>query len=152
MKYDLHGKRYTNTYTKWANMKSRCQNKNDPRYKWYGGRGISICDEWQLFSGFYSDMGDPPTAKHSLDRIDNNKGYYKDNCRWTTHKEQCRNRSSNSLITYNGQTKSKTEWAEDYGLTYHQLKNRLSSGWAIEKALTTPLQGKTKGGLTRWEK
>ena len=78
-------------------MKRRCLNKNTPKYKYWGGRGITICKEWLEFENFYRDMGERPENK-SLDRIDNNKGYYKENCRWANIEQQANNRRNNRFI------------------------------------------------------
>lgn len=79
-------------YISWFNMKQRCFNKNNIRYKDYGGRGITVCDRWKnSFENFYKDMGERKEG-FSLDRIDNNKGYYKENCKWSDNVEQGRNR------------------------------------------------------------
>lgn len=94
-------KRPTKTYGIWSAIKRRCYNKNCIAYKWYGGRGITMCDEWKNdFSAFLRDMGEQPPGLE-IDRIDNNKGYMPGNCRWVTHQENCNNRSkraSNDLI------------------------------------------------------
>lgn len=82
-----HGKRGSKAYEVWDNMKQRCLNKNNTRYHDYGGRGITVCARWMKFINFYKDMGDPPRGKQ-LDRINNDKGYCKKNCRWSTRKEQ----------------------------------------------------------------
>lgn len=78
-------------YNSWHQMKQRCLNKNDKRYHDYGGRGITVCEEWMTFEGFFNDMGVKPSPDHSIDRIDNNKGYYKENCKWSDRREQQRN-------------------------------------------------------------
>jgi len=79
-------------YNTWINIKQRCYNKNDPAYKYYGGRGITLCKEWEnSFEAFLNDVGRRPTSKHSIDRIDNSGNYEPSNCRWATHKEQGRN-------------------------------------------------------------
>lgn len=87
-----HGMRNTRVYRIWRGMKGRCTNKNDKDYEKYSRLGI--CDEWLDFSNFYKDMGDPPSENHSIDRIDNDSGYFKDNCRWATVSQQARNRSN----------------------------------------------------------
>lgn len=88
---ELHGLRHTREYRIWKGMRKRCHYKKAKDYKDYGGRGIDICSEWESFSKFYEDMGDCQDGL-SIDRIDNNKGYSKDNCRWATKAEQSMNR------------------------------------------------------------
>lgn len=124
----------------WAGMKSRCLNKNNARYHQYGGRGISICERWNIFENFFEDMGLRPKGK-SLDRIDVDGNYCKENCRWATPKEQMRNRTLNKK---NRLGKSITEAAEETGIPYHTLQTRLIRGWDIDRALTLPLQDKNK--------
>ena len=86
-----HGLRYTVEYQVWIRMRQRCNNTNSKDYPHYGGRGITICPEWDDPVQFVTDMGLRPTANHELDRIDNNKGYSKENCRWVTHTPQMQN-------------------------------------------------------------
>jgi len=90
------------TYNTWANMKQRCNNKNHPKYKSYGNVGIKVCKEWYLFQNFLNDMGERPDNK-TIDRIDGNLGYYKENCRWATPSEQSNNIKTNKIINYNGE-------------------------------------------------
>lgn len=87
-----HKKSYSKIYRTWIAMLSRCRNPNDNNYKNYGARGIRVCDDWYCFENFYSDMGDHPFYEAQLDRIDNEKGYCKENCQWVTPKENSRNR------------------------------------------------------------
>lgn len=93
MKYEKHGMQKTSEYNTWTHIKDRCHNTKNSRYKDYGGRGITVCEEWRkIFKSFYEDMGDRPEGM-SLDRIDNNKGYSKENCRWaTTHQQNINQR------------------------------------------------------------
>lgn len=88
----VHGGKYTLAYIVWTNMKARCNNPSNPSYRNYGGRGITYTVEWESFIGFVRDMGQPPTKDHQLDRINNNKNYSKENCRWATKSEQMLNR------------------------------------------------------------
>lgn len=111
----------------YCHMKDRCHNPNSDMYKYYGARGIEVClewrnsyntfKEWALSNGYSEDL--------TIDRIDNNKGYCPVNCRWITMKEQSRNKRSNRLITYKGETKTLTEWAEITGVNRRTLQNRL---------------------------
>jgi len=135
-----HGMSKTQTYKSWASMKSRCLNENSTRYENWGGRGIIVCEEWLKFENFYNDMGEKPEGK-SLDRIDNNKGYYKKNCRWSTPKEQGNNTRSNVFITYKGRTLTMSQWAKEINISYETFWARIKiSGWSIEKALNTKLR------------
>lgn len=131
-------KKYTKVYNTWARIIARCENKNTPCYKYYGAHKITICKRWRhSFESFLEDMGEPPSAKHSIDRIDNSKGYSKANCKWSTHTEQMRNRSNTLKISYLQKTKSLPEWAELLNIPYDTLYSRLYClGWAVKEAFT----------------
>lgn len=130
----------TRVYHIWQLMKQRCYNENKDGYERYGGRGIRVCEEWKSsFEGFYKwSMANGYTDKKSIDRINVNGNYEPSNCRWTTSKEQCNNRSSNHNIEYKGEIKTLEQWAEEKGLTRYIIHHRLKKGWSIEKTLETP--------------
>ena len=115
-----HGMHNTPTYYSWTNMKTRCNNANFEQSKDYSGRGIAICDKWKTFAGFFADMGVKPVGT-SLDRIDNNKGYSKDNCRWATVNEQANNKRN--TVMWEG--KSLYEWQQETGMNYYTMYSRI---------------------------
>jgi hypothetical protein len=119
-----HGGKGTKTYEVWKNMRQRCNNPKNPQYINYGGRGIKICDRWNNYENFLEDMGETSEGL-SIDRIDNDKGYSPDNCRWATRKEQNRNQRKNIHVTINGVTKLLVEWVEAGVMSYSQYFNKL---------------------------
>ena len=124
-----HGLRYTSEYSAWGMMKQRCHNPSHKQYSDYGGRGIFVCDEWrENFINFYNDMGDKPHGT-SLDRIDNNKGYYKENCRWATNDIQHRNQRTNVMITIDDRTQCLQDWSIETGTCRSTLNSRYRRGW-----------------------
>lgn len=133
-------------YNVWKSMRQRCLNKNNDDYSHYGGRGITICQdwldsyipfrEWALANGYQDGL--------TIDRIDYNGNYCPENCRWITQHDQNRNRTNNRYITYNGVTKTMTDWAEEYNINLRTLKSRLDAGCDIEDALTRPILGHNK--------
>ena len=126
-------------YQTWARMFQRCTNPRNPAFKDYGGRGITICERWDAFELFLSDMGPKPPGR-SLDRIDNNGPYSPENCRWATTQEQARNRRSTKPITWMGETLTITEWAKRLNMNFDMLYTRLvKRGWPVEKAMRRPL-------------
>ena len=124
------------TYKSWHMMKQRCYNPNNAQYHDYGGRGITMCAKWLSFENFLADMGERPDGT-SLERKDNNIGYYPDNCRWATKSEQQRNRRTNVRLTLGNTTMILVDWAAKLDITPHALIGRLRR-WPLEKALTTP--------------
>lgn len=139
-----HGDRHTKLYCIWTNMKTRCNNQNSKEYDLYGGRGISVCEEWNnsysafkewaIDSGYFDKV---KSGNCSIDRIDVNKGYCPDNCRWATAKEQANNRQNTIYITFNNETKTLSEWATFLNIKYHTLFARIYRlGWSVEKAFT----------------
>lgn len=135
-----HGMTNTRVYGIWRAMLTRCENTKHPTYIHYGGRGIKVCKRWHTFENFYTDMGDRPTLKHTLDRIDNNGHYCKKNCRWATRKEQQRNRRVNHVITFRGKTQCLSAWSEELGLMTDVINKRIAMGWPVVRAFTTPIQ------------
>lgn len=134
-----HGFSRTPEYKAWIGLIDRCTNPSNQAYKHYGDRGIGVCERWIKFDNFFEDMGERPSKKHSLDRIDNSMGYSMENCRWATSKTQNRNKRGNHLITFDGQTKSVTEWAEEIGINRHVLYARINThAWDIKDALSIP--------------
>jgi len=113
-----HGMADTKEYRVWLELRNRCNDKKDAAYKNYGGRGISYSKDWESFDVFFKDMGFAPSKEYSIDRIDNNGNYCKENCRWATKIQQARNVRSNRLVEINGETKCLAEWCEIYGISY----------------------------------
>lgn len=139
-----HGLINTSEYDIWQHIKSRCLNSKIPEYKNYGGRGITICSEWlNSFENFIQDMGFRPTSAHSIERKNNNLGYFKENCRWATAKEQANNRRTTVFITFNNKTQTLSEWCDELNLNYKIIHQRLNrSNWSIEKAFNKSLTPK----------
>jgi hypothetical protein len=123
----------------WRNMNSRCLDPTFPNYDNYGGRGITVCEEWiNSFESFFHHIGARPTPNHTLDRINNDLGYFPGNVRWATRTEQARNKRNNRLLTWNGETLPIPVWAERTGLNEALLWTRVRARWSDEKTLTTP--------------
>lgn len=141
-----HGQTGTRFYQIWCSMKQRCLYPKHNRFKSYGGRGIKICDEWLDFDKFYRDTHES-YQKHctkygerntTIDRIDSNGNYTKENCKWNTLWNQNLNRTNNHLITYNGETKPLTQWEREKGFKRGVIQSRLMRGWSIENTLNLP--------------
>ena len=134
-----HGKSKTPEYAVWRAIVDRCQLPTHQAYKNYGARGITVCARWLKFENFLEDMGQQPFKGASIDRIDNNKGYFPSNCRWANATQQCNNRRSNHLITIGCVTKTIAEWAKKSGVRHNTITYRLKQGWPPHQAVfTTP--------------
>lgn len=120
-------------------MKGRCFNPNDKSFHNYGGRGITVCDEWANDFASFRDWSYANGYQEglSIDRIDNEKNYAPNNCRWTTRRVQANNRRTNKIYTFNGKTQNVAQWASELGIKHHTLLLRLQK-WPLERALTEP--------------
>ncbi|MFY3577283.1 hypothetical protein ACOTI8_31790 [Achromobacter xylosoxidans] len=132
-----HGGHGSLTYARWKSMRQRCRSHSDR--SGYRKKGISVCARWDDFASFLADMGECPDGL-TLDRIDNTKGYEPGNCRWATREQQNRNRSCIVMLTYDGETKSVSEWAAQRGMRQANLTERLRLGWTVERALNQPIK------------
>jgi hypothetical protein len=130
----IRGGKQSATYVVWRGMLRRCADANHPSYANYGGKGIRVCERWKSFEAFLDDMGERPEGK-TLDRIDGNGGYSKDNCRWFTMREQANNRANNHLLTRRGETHTIAQWAELLGVKEGTIRSRLFRGASDEDAL-----------------
>lgn len=131
-----HGLALTPEYFTWIRIKTRCFNKKAPKYPDYGGRGITMCDEWKAsFEAFLTHVGQKPAWAFSLDRVDNNRGYEPGNVRWATATEQANNRRSNLVVTHGGVTLTIAEWARRLNVNPDTLTQRLRRGWTVERTL-----------------
>lgn len=131
-------------YAVWNQMIERCENENQKWYHRYGGRGIKVCTEWHNYCNFekwVESVGGKP-ERMSLDRIDNDKDYCPENCRWATQKEQTRNQSRTIVIEFNGKSQSLADWADELGIKWVTLHNRYVRGWSVERMLTEPVHTK----------
>lgn len=140
-----HGLRYTRLYTIWKNVKSRCNNPKSINYKDYGGRGIVCCKEWMDFETFYQwAMANGYKEGLTIERIDNDKGYNPENCRWATLLEQARNKRSNHFLIYKGEARTISEWEEYLGMHRGTLNQRIAKGWSVRRAIETPVRKRPK--------
>ena len=139
-----HGEYHTRLRSIGTGIKNRCYNKNEPAYKYYGGKGVQMCPEWfddflnfkkwAIENGYKEDL--------TIDRIDVNGNYSPENCRWVAMKKQCNNRTNNVMVEMDGETKTLSEWAELSPLSYKQIWNRYHRlKWDIQDALYTPICG-----------
>jgi hypothetical protein len=134
----------TRQYHTWQSMMSRCYYPKNIGYSAYGGRGITVCENWHTFVGFWKDMECGYSSKLTLDRIDSNGIYTKENCRWATMSEQGNNRRTCVYVQYKGTRKTVTEISEELGVNREIVYPRLKRGWDIDRALNSPIQYKNK--------
>lgn len=137
------GNKATKEYRAWSGLKQRCLNPRNTSFPDYGARGITVCDRWlgsEGFANFLADMGPAPSPDHSVDRLENSRGYSPDNCAWRTRVEQMNNRRGNVNLTHNGETLSITAWAKRVGLKRATLSARLRIGWSVHDALTVQIK------------
>ena len=131
-----HGLREAPEYKVWADMRQRCRNPRNKRYAQYGGRGITVCTQWETsFTAFLADVGPRPSLQHTLDRIDPNGNYEPGNCRWATASEQANNRQSTQFYEAFGRRRTCAQWAAEMNIPYKTLHQRLAAGTPIETAL-----------------
>lgn len=122
-----HGMSHTTTHNVWVGMRQRCQNPNSPVFSDYGGRGIRVCDRWQVFDSFLADMGEAPPGM-SIERVNNNGNYEPGNCVWATPMEQMHNRRTTTFYSFNGETMSLQEWGRSIGVPYPTMWHRYKIG------------------------
>lgn len=140
-KNKTHGMTKTPEFKAWQMMHQRCSNPNDKRFCHYGKRGIRVTPEWESFDVFFADMGHRPSIKHSLNRIDNDGPYCKENCEWATDTAQSRNRRGLRLLSHEGLSLPLSEWCERKELKRSCVTTRLRNNWSVSKSLNTPSRG-----------
>ncbi len=143
--YACHGE-YNRLYAIWSHMIDRCHNPKNPSYRNYGKRGITVCDEWKNDVNSFMEWANKNgySDNLSIDRIDNNKGYSPDNCRWADRETQGNNKRNNIILEYHGERKTITQWSKIIGISRGTLAGRYYSGWSVEKILTEPLHNNCK--------
>ena len=137
MRRERHGLRRHPLYSVWANMKTRFTNVNDAHFERWGGRGITVCDEWlHSFQAFYTwAMSNGYVEGLTIDRVDTNGDYSPDNCRWIPMEEQSANRRCVKHITYHGRNQTIPEWTKELGLGKETIRERLKRGWTEIEAI-----------------
>lgn len=138
-----HGMSKSSVWNAWHGLRDRCLNPESKAYKYYGGKGVIICDRWlgeDGFQHFYDDMGEKPTPKHSIDRINSNGNYEPGNCRWATWEEQQNNKTGyNRIIEYKGVKQTSAQWARMLGTSRETIGYRIKAGWTAEQIIETPI-------------
>ncbi len=140
-----HGMSQTAEHLAWSNMRRRCEDPSNVAFANYGGRGIRVCDSWrESFDAFFENVGPRPSSRHSLDRIDNERGYEPGNVRWATRAEQSRNRRDNRRLAARGETLCLSDWATRLGTVPDTIDGRLKRGWSVERAVTEPIHAEKR--------
>jgi len=130
-----NAKKRTRAYKTWLRMRDRCSNTKSWKYKYYGGKGIKICDEWQTFENFFRDMGQPPEGM-TLDRIDVNGNYEPSNCRWATMMEQAKNKTNNMFLIIDGEKIHLMEASRRFHVKFQTIWARIKKyGWTDRQAV-----------------
>lgn len=138
-----HGLSKHPLYKTWRNMIARCENPRATHHEYYCDKGITVCSEWHKFVKFYDwSISNGWRSGLTIDRIDSNKGYSPDNCRWVDYVIQNNNLASNHLITYKNETHSIYAWARKLGINPKTLGERIRRGWSVERALTQAVEGR----------
>lgn len=128
------------TFLTWVGMRRRCSDAKHGPYRYYGGRGITVCDRWlNSFENFLADMGERPNGM-TIERKNNNLGYFKDNCRWAIHLDQCNNRRRNLRFNHLGRTMTVSQWSRELGVSDKLIYGRLEDGWSFSDAVTIPVR------------
>lgn len=152
-----HGQSGTPEHKLWKSLRGRCDNPKNPRFEYYGGRGIKVCQGWRAFPNFKADVGTRPSVLHSLDRVDNDGNYSCGKCdeclangwpmnvRWATQKQQTRNRRVTQWVEYQGERRPLSDWCERLGIPFTRTDSRLTRGWSIQDAFTLPAQKNNSG-------
>ena len=143
-RFRTHGKTETRLYNIWSCMKRRCNSSKNPAYPRYGGRGISVCEEWARDFSVFEEwaMNNGYSDQLTIDRIDVNGNYEPSNCRWATYKEQANNTRANRIIHVDGKALTAPQWSELFGVPAYQILFRIYHGWTEEAAVKTPLHQK----------
>lgn len=140
-----HGETLTQLYRLWCGVKRRCNDRGSKNYRNYGGRGITMWPEWSnsypMFAEYVrSTLGERPSPKHSLDRIDNELGYWPGNLRWATPRDQANNQRTNRIVEVDGETDTMANWCRKFNTPPPRVYHRLEQGWDIKSALSLPNQ------------
>lgn len=143
-----HGLSKTRLHRIWHSMYCRCYYSSTNQYKNYGGKGIKVCEEWKHIEGFINfynwAINNGYSEELTLDRIDNEKDYCPENCRWSTPKFQSNHKTNNVIYTFNGKSQTAKQWCDEYGIKHTTLYDRLKRGWTLEQALTISTKGTHK--------